>query len=129
MRLHPRPLSMAVVVALALAVVAAWAAAVPAAAHADSSTIKTEPQRAFTIPASSTAILRWTFETAPAKAVTASFQISKDRYHWLALRKITVKAGQKVVRTSWRAPDRAETRFFRLKTSTEMSDVVTIRVQ
>jgi len=129
MTTHPRPNVLALTVALAaFLVVAAWAVLHAPPAHADSSTIN-EPARTFVIPVSSTAILRWTFEKAPATATLARFQISIDKLHWRTLSTPTVKAGQKIVRTRWTAPAHAERRFFRLTTKTSRSDLVRIRVK
>jgi len=129
MTTHPRPNVMALTATLvAFLVLAALAVlhAPPARADAPSAT---EPVRTFVIPASSTAILRWTFEKPPAKATEARFQISADKLHWHTLSTPTVKAGQKVVRTRWKAPAHAERRFFRLVTDTARSDLVRIRVK
>ena len=129
MTTHPRPFALASAVVLALLVaLAAWAVLHAPPAHADSGTIK-EPAKTFVVPASSTAILRWTFEKAPTVKTAARFQISKDKLHWRTLSTPTVKAGQKIVRTRWTAPAHAERRFFRLTTKRSRSDLVRIRVK
>ncbi len=105
-----------VVVGLLVVAAAAWAAAAAApAARADSGG-GTEVTKTFTIPAAATAILRWTFETPPATAVKAVFQISRDKTHWRTLKVVKVAKGTKRVRTTWEAGSRAEVRFFRFDT-------------
>jgi hypothetical protein len=117
------------VVGLLVVAAAAWAAAVAVpAARADSGG-GTEATKAFTIPASATAILRWTFEKPPAAAVKAVFQISRDKTHWKTLKVVKVAKGTKRVRTTWKAGKRAAVRYFRFDTPTVMSDLVKIRVR
>ena len=121
-----RTIRMAVVGALAV-VVAVWvAAAFAPTARADKGGGEV---RRFAIPASATAILRWTFEKAPATAIKASFQISRDKKHWRTLKVVKIAKGTKRVRTSWKAPARAEIRFFRLNTANVRSDLVRLRVK
>jgi hypothetical protein len=117
----------ATLVALALA---AWVAAAGApAARADRDSGKPDVSRDFVIPAAATAVLRWTFEAAPAHGQTATFQISADRRHWRTLEHVAVPAGATVVRTSWKAAAHAEKRYFRFDTKTQRSDLVVIRVK
>jgi hypothetical protein len=119
----------AVVVGLFVVVAAAWivAAAAPTA-RADSGGGK-EAVKTYTIPASATAILRWTFETPPTTAVKADFQISRNKKHWTTLKVVKVAKGTKRVRTTWKAGSRAEVRYFRFDTPTNLSDLVRIRVK
>jgi len=128
MTAHPRPSSLVLTAGLVVLLAALAAGMAASVARADPSS-SAEKTRSFTIPASSTAILRWTFERAPATAITARFQISVDKHHWRTLSTPTVKAGQKVVRTRWKAPARAERRFFRLISAVNRSDLVAIRVK
>jgi hypothetical protein len=119
----------AVVVGLLLVVAATWIAAAAApTARADSGSGK-EAIKTFTIPASATAVLRWTFETPPATAVKADFQISRDKKHWTTLKVVKVAKGTKKVRTTWKAATHAEKRYFRFDTKTTRSDLVAIRVK
>lgn len=129
MTTHPRSHALALAVGLAaILTLVAWAVLHAPPAHADSGTIK-EAAKMYVIPASSTAILRWTFEKAPATTTVARFQISTDKRHWRTLSSPTVKASQKVVHTRWTAPSHAERRFFRLVTKAVRSDLVGIRVK
>ena len=120
---------LAVVVGLLVVVATAWIAAAAApTARADSGSGK-EAIKTFTIPAAATAVLRWTFETPPATAVKADFQISRNKKHWTTLKVVKVAKGTKKVRTTWKAGSRAEVRYFRFDTPTALSDLVRIRVK
>jgi hypothetical protein len=90
---------------------------------------KPDVSRTFVIPAAATAVLRWTFEAAPAHGQTATFQISADRRHWRTLKHVAVPAGTTRVRTTWKAASHAEKRCFRFDTKTVNSDLVVIRVK
>lgn len=118
----------AVVVGLFVIVAAAWivAAAAPTA-RADSG--GKEAVKTFTIPASATAVLRWTFETPPTTSVKADFQISRNKKDWTTLKVVKVAKGTRKVRTTWKAGSRAEVRYFRFDTPTNLSDLVRIRVK
>ena len=95
----------AVVVGLFVIVAAAWIAAAAApTARADSG--GKEAVKTFTIPASATAVLRWTFKTPPTTAVKAYFQISRDKTDWTTLKVVKVAKGTKKVRTTWKAGSR-----------------------
>ena len=118
-----------VVVGLIVAAAAVWGAAVAApAAHADRGDA-TRVAKTYTIPPGATAILRWTFEKPPTKAVVAKFQISRDKRHWRTLKTVTVAGSTKVVRTSWKAPSHAELRYFRFDAPSHRSNLVAIRVK
>jgi hypothetical protein len=120
--------ALAVAVGLLVIVTAAWIAAAAApTARADSG--GREAIKTFTIPASATAVLRWTFETPPATAVKADFQISRNKKHWTTLKVVKVARGTKKVRTTWKAGSRAEVRYFRFDTPTDLSNLVRVRVK
>jgi hypothetical protein len=117
------------VMGLLFVVAAAWIVAVATPlARADSGG-GPEVSKAYTIPASATAILRWTFETPPTAAVKAVFQISRDKTHWTTLKVVKVAKGTKKVRTTWKAGSHPEVRYFRFDTATDRSDLIRIRVK
>jgi len=124
--MRKRTMQMAVVGVLAVVATIWVAAAFAPTARADKGGGEV---RRFAIPPSATAILRWTFEKPPATAITASFQISRDRSHWSTLKVLKIAKGTKRVRTTWKAPARTEVRFFRLKAANVRSDLVRLRVR
>ena len=118
----------AAVIGLLVIAAAAWAAAAatPTARAAGGGT--TVAVKAYSIPASATAILGWTFKTPPATATRAVFQVSRDKTHWTTLKVIKVAKGTRRVRTTWKAASRAEVRYFRFQTATDLSNLVKLRV-
>jgi len=118
----------AAVIGLLVVAAAVWtaAAAAPTARAAGGAKAAV---KSYTIPASATAILRWTFKVPPATAVKAVFQISRDRTHWTTLKVVKVAKGTKRVRTTWKAGSRPEVRYFRFDTVTDLSNLVKLRVR
>jgi hypothetical protein len=113
---------------LVLAAAGSAGPAFGAPAGARVATLTRAAAKSATIPRKSIAIFRWTF-TAPTTAIAARFQISADRRHWRTLKTLAIVAATTGATTRWRAPDRAETRFFRLRLPFAVSNVITVHVR
>jgi hypothetical protein len=114
---------------LVLAAAASAGPAVGTQAEARAATLTKVASTTATIPLNSIVIFRWTFTPPPTTAITARFQISADKRHWRTLKTLTIAAATRVVSTRWKAPERAETRFFRLRMPFVVSNVITVHVR